>query len=178
MNNPPVLNRTFILVNKQITKVLANIVLDYFKSAKRDWESISITGEYETCLQICKLNLHWSLYEACLRGHEEIVNLLISKGADSWDYGLHATCRGGHLKIAQLMISKNTKNTGDFDFGLYGACRGGHMELVNLMIFKGANNWNVGLYEACSAGHIEIAQLMISRGANCCVSCSKPITDH
>ncbi len=49
-------------------------------------------------------------------------------------------------ELVELMLQKGANN---WNFGLYGACRGGHKELAELMIQKGANDWNRGLSGAC-----------------------------
>ena len=77
---------------------------------------------------------------ACLRGHIETVELLISKGADDWDDGLWNACEGGHREIVELMISKGAN---DWNWGLVGACEGGHIEIVELMISKGGDECRV-----------------------------------
>ncbi len=64
--------------------------------------------------------------------------------------------------VVQLMIEKGAEV---WNWGLSGACKGGHMEIVKLMIEKGATDWNRGLYDACEGGHIEIVKLMIEKGA-------------
>lgn len=59
---------------------------------------------------------------ACYRGHREIVELLISKGANDWNLGLANACFGRSSE---------------------------HQEIVELMISKGANNWTHSLQNAC-----------------------------
>lgn len=99
----------------------------------------------------------WGLEYACLGNspdHREIVELLISKGANNWHTGFMSACEGGNRKIIELMISKGVK---DWRRGLVRACAGGHREIVELMIAKGAYYyWNQGLAEACQSGHREI----------------------
>lgn len=77
--------------------------------------------------------------------------------------GLIAACEGGHFNVVNLMLSKGANNYND---GLFAACEGGHSELVKLMIDLGANDFNKGLHRACINNHIEVAKIMISKGAN------------
>ena len=77
--------------------------------------------------------------------------------------GLYGACRGGQLELAELMISKGANY---YDWGLFGACKGGHVTLAELMISKGAKDWNYGLYGACLGDHLELVQLMTSKGVN------------
>jgi hypothetical protein len=46
----------------------------------------------------------------------DIVNLMISKGATNWNWGVNGACKGG----------------------LKDACKGEHLEIIHLMISKGA----------------------------------------
>src|SRR3989344_4068680 len=55
------------------------------------------------------------------------------------DHGLGAACRGGNKDLIDLMISNGANN---WNYGLKGACIGGHRDLIDLMISKGASNWN------------------------------------
>ena len=143
-----IMHKTRELLHVHIHNDLATIVLGYVQSVGRDWESVAGAGEYETCLEIPVNIINDGLYGACLGGHIELVNLMISRGADDWNNGLS------------------------------GACRGGHIELVNLMISRGADDWNYGLSGACYGGHIELVNLMISRGANNCCRCNKSMIEH
>ena len=82
---------------------------------------------------------------------------------DDWNNGLYASCKVGSYQLVNLMISSGANYC---NWGLYGACEGGHIELAELMISHGANDWNEGLYNACIGDHIELVKLMISYGAN------------
>jgi len=71
-------------------------------------------------------------------------------------------CEIGHKEIVELLISKGANNWNE---GLDGACFGGNKEIVELLISKGANNWNEALCSACEGRNKEIAILMITKGA-------------
>lgn len=86
-------------------------------------------------------------------------------GRDMWDAGLHGACRGGHLDLVELMITKGAE---DFNTGMQCACTNGHIEIMKLMILKGGTNWNGCLYGACYGGYegyVKIAKYMIGKGA-------------
>ena len=68
---------------------------------------------------------------------------MISKGANNWNNGLYGACIGGHKEIVELMISKGARIIGILDYIEH--VKRGHIEIVELMISKGANNWNYGL---------------------------------
>jgi hypothetical protein len=152
---------------------IITIVVSYVQSAKRDWISIAEAGEYETCLAIPSHSI--GLIGACLGGYEQIVELMIARGASDWDGGLYGACRGGHKELVELMI---VCGAGDWNRGLYGACLGGHKELAELMIAQGANKWDNGLYWACRHGHKGLAELMITHGATMCMACSESLANH
>ncbi len=58
--------------------------------------------------KIIKMDLYWSwgLESACLKGHIDIVNLMIEKGANCWNWGLCDACKNDHIDIVKLMIEK------------------------------------------------------------------------
>ena len=94
------------------------------------------------------------------RGRKELVELLI---ANIWNEGLFHGCKGGHEQIVELMIARGANK---WNGGLSYSCQGGHKELVELMIAKGADNWNIGLFSSHRGGHKELVELMIAKGAH------------
>jgi ankyrin repeat protein len=118
------------------------------------------------------------LYGAAKRGHKDIVELLIAKGAevDKKDYrgytALFTAAQWGWKDIAELLIAKGANvNTigGDPRTPLYQAAEGNRIELVKLLIAKGANvnteNY-LPLYGAAASGNKEMVELLIAKGAN------------
>lgn len=104
-----------------------------------------------------------ALKSACANGRRDLVDFVISKGANSWEYGFVGACAGGHRDIVDLMISKGAT---DWKEGFISACDGGHRDIVDLMIEKGATAWDEGFVSACAGGHRDIVDLMIKKGAN------------
>ncbi len=119
-------------------------------------------------------------------GHEEIVELLITAGADlhattvsmlgggGW-IPLHSAARQGHRGIVELLIEMGTDvNTRDSvgKSTLHDATLEGHKEIVELLINKGADlnaesgYYGTPLHVAGSIGHKEIAKLLIANGAD------------
>jgi len=47
---------------------------------------------------------------ACLKGHLDIVEWMIKKGADNWNGGLFGACQGGYMEIIKLMIEKGANS--------------------------------------------------------------------
>jgi ankyrin repeat protein len=120
------------------------------------------------------------LQEACYDGHKNIVELLVSKGADvnskdKMGHGpLHLSCSQGHRDISELLISKGAHVNADYGKGspLYQACSGGHRDVAELLISKGADmkvkskSGNTLLHSACISGHKDVVELLISKGAD------------
>jgi hypothetical protein len=63
----------------------------------------------------------------CLGGHVDIVNMAITKGAQTYNSGLYYACRGGHRQIAHIMISKGACN---LNYALQGACEENQREMA------------------------------------------------
>ncbi len=125
---------------------------------------------------------NWGLEGACESGNIELVELMISKGANFFNYS-YATCKGSSKnkrKILNILISHGANNFYD---GLCGACEGSddsledakrRIELVKFMILKnieasptritqnGLQDWIYVIYSACKHGHPDIADLLVT----------------
>ena len=67
----------------------------------------------------------------------------------------------GHKNIVDYFIGKGANN---YNQALAFAIRGGHRELVDLFLSKGANNWNNGLFAAAEKGNKELIIYFIKKG--------------
>ena len=124
----------------------------------KDWKQI-IDLEIEYLYH--KLSPHSHVWKyACKSGKQSIINILISRGAIDWNWGLRGACEGGHQHIVELLIRRGANI---WNWGLWGACEGGHQNIVELMIKQGANDWDWGLWWACECGHQSVAQYIISQ---------------
>jgi hypothetical protein len=115
--------------------------------------------------------------EACQYGNLEIIKTLTDLtefDVKDFNAGLYKACVGGHKNLVDLMISNGAN---DWNIGLYGACIGGHVILAELMISNGAYNWNWGLKGARKNCHNDLIDLMISKGANPCYEIKMPTYD-
>ena len=65
------------------------------------------------------------------------------------------TCRSGNKEIVDLLISQGAD---DFHYSFQEACASGNMEIINLLISKGVNNWNDGLAYASTKKNIEVLE--------------------
>ena len=101
--------------------------------------------------------------EVARKGHLDILNFLIEKGANNWDWMAYGAAKGGHLDILKLAVEKGANNWNSI---AYGAAEGGNLAILNLLIGKGANNWNYISCGAAKGGHLDILKLAVGKGAN------------
>jgi ankyrin repeat protein len=112
---------------------------------------------------------------AAEKGHDEMVRLLIAKGADMDAYALCWAAEAGHTETVRLLIDEGADVDGRGDYGttaLAYAAWYGHTATVDLLIEKGAdvNAKNKGektaLMVAAGKGHIATVRLLIEKGAD------------
>ncbi|GFX52341.1 ankyrin repeat and KH domain-containing protein mask [Trichonephila clavipes] len=118
---------------------------------------------------------------ACAGGHEELVTLLLSRGADIEHRDkkgfapLMLASTAGHAGVVDILLNnaadieapaERTKDT-----ALSLACSGGRYEVVDILLARGANkeHRNVSDYTplslAASGGYVNIIKLLLSHGA-------------
>ncbi|XP_043657224.1 ankyrin repeat and KH domain-containing protein mask isoform X5 [Drosophila teissieri] len=137
-------------------------------------KTIEIDSETES-------NHDTALTLACAGGHEELVELLINRGAniehrDKKGFTpLILAATAGHDKVVDILLKHSaeleaqSERTKDTPLSL--ACSGGRYEVVELLLSVGANkeHRNVSDYTplslAASGGYVNIIKLLLSHGA-------------
>ncbi|KAG2455695.1 ankyrin repeat and KH domain-containing protein 1 isoform X8 [Polypterus senegalus] len=118
---------------------------------------------------------------ACAGGHEELVSVLLARGAniehrDKKGFTpLILAATAGHVGVVEILLDKGgdieaqSERTKDTPLSL--ACSGGRQEVVELLLLRGANkeHRNVSDYTplslAASGGYVNIIKILLNAGA-------------
>ena len=73
--------------------------------------------------------LNWGMAEAAHRGHEDIVRLMLFRGANNYNTGLTSAASGGHESIVRLMLDQGATN---YNEAMNSAAVTGHLSIVEL----------------------------------------------
>ncbi|XP_071098533.1 uncharacterized protein [Haliotis cracherodii] len=111
-------------------------------------------------------------------GHSDVVELLVSKGADvslvdkDGDNILRLACMGGHLEMVEYVLSLNVVDINSRGGGsqtpVMTAAEWRHRDVVELLVSKGADvslvdvNGDNILHWACRAGHLATVKFVLS----------------
>lgn len=121
------------------------------------------------------------LHIAVVEGHSEIVQYLISSGADvncKGMYGwspLHLAIKFNQSEIVKLLLTNKADPNFKMDWGntpLHTAAYTDHNDIAKWLIAAGANineidnEGNTPLHAAASRGHLEMLRFLISKGAD------------
>jgi ankyrin repeat protein len=119
-----------------------------------------------------------AVHFAAASGHEEVVKLLLKRGADATITSvlgmtpLSSACEGGHLGVVELLLDHQgvqalgmTASTGATP--LHHAARGGREDVVKFLVSKGVDansqcaNGLTPFTEASSRGHVGVARMLL-----------------
>ena len=189
--------QTFIDFSRELSKIAAPVYyasllgLDQALSELINSEQIesktipalSLASTFRIPKQINAQGGHYgnALQAASSEGHDQVVQMLLDKGADvnaqGGHYGnaLQAASSGGHDQVVQMLLDKGADvnaQGGHYGNALQAASSGGHDQVVQMLLDKGADvNAQGGYYgnalQAASwRGHDQVVQMLLDKGAD------------
>ena len=163
--NPRSLNQALMFACLGGHKEIIDLLIE--KGAK-NWNLAlrgAIQGDHIEIIELMleKPNIDDPLALSCLCPHLKIIESMINKGYNNFNYGLYHACYSGYIENVKYMIEKGANN---WDFGLIGAIKGSNIEIMKIMLDKGTISLNKALYEAYICESKEIIDFLISIGAN------------
>lgn len=119
-------------------------------------------------------DLHDGLCGACRGGHEDLVTLLIERGAHDFGRPLLDAALGGHLRVVQTIWPLVDPDDTFWRYSAFmDACKKGHLDIVHFLLENRAIDLSKrrysrrmvddALHEACRGGQLEVARLMIDQ---------------
>ena len=111
-------------------------------------------------------NMNFGLYGATRAENEELINFFISKGADDWAGAILRAAKAGNEDLVYRFIYKLNGKPFNIEEALYNAAISGNKELVYYFIELGAHNWNRAMAGAALGDHEDLVKYFISRGAD------------
>ncbi|XP_046329915.2 serine/threonine-protein phosphatase 6 regulatory ankyrin repeat subunit A-like isoform X2 [Haliotis rufescens] len=126
----------------------------------------------------CRWYSRTPVMEAAYYGHRDVVELLVSKGADvslvdkDGNNILHYACTGGYVEAVKLVLSLNVVDINSRGWRsrtpVMGAAHSGHRDVVELLVSKDADvslvdeDGNNILHYACVGGYVETVKYLLS----------------
>lgn len=150
------------------------------KSGQKQSDKKELLLRNKTHIVSCLIDNVSSLYIACFGGHNSIVQILLSKGADidlckkNGESPLYIACKNGHDATVTLLLNNGADVNlcmNDGTSPLTAACFDGHYSTVKILLIKGAdvnlcdNEGFSPLHVACQNEHNSTVQLLLSKKA-------------
>jgi ankyrin repeat protein len=129
-------------------------------------------------MQSSKLGQRSPLHVAAMRGHQNIVTELLTRGVDielqasNGSTALHLASWNGHLDVVDVLLDAkadvNATTTNGSTALLFASQKGHQSIVVRLLdghgdILKSAKSGWTALHAACFAGHVELAYMLLQR---------------
>jgi ankyrin repeat protein len=112
------------------------------------------------------------LYHACAHGHLDIVEYILSRGANIHNIvrsPIQIACVNGHLDVVRLLYTRGCNVRQRDDLVLQLACENGHEEVARYLQSLGADvraNNEAPIKMACLSGHLSVVKFLHSHGAD------------
>lgn len=106
----------------------------------------------------------------CEMGHKDILEMLLAIDDSNWNWGagVYEACKRGHMEVVEFLIEKAEKSYNwDWNYCLEGACEGANIGIIKLLIEKGASNWNQCLGSISEAEQLEIIEFALKKATVC-----------
>jgi ankyrin repeat protein len=106
---------------------------------------------------------NYALVCAAIDNHKDIMELLISEGANDYGGVMGNAARQGYKDIVEWMLKLGATQ---YSWALEMAAAGGHKDIIELMRQYGASSSSYAVREAVRGGHMEIVQLLLTYPTN------------
>jgi ankyrin repeat protein len=164
--------------NLEIAKFLiehgANIKIDdhclllYKASVNNDVEMVNFLINNGSAINPSKINDLQPIEGASMRGHLEVVKILIENGAYLDYRSVANACINGHLHVVKILVENGAKIRG-FDHAISYASKYNHLEIVNYLIEKGADihaDNDRSIRNASKNNNFKMVELLVENGAD------------
>ena len=111
----------------------------------------------------------------CNEGHKVVIKYLLDRGKlEDINSALYASCEGGHLDVVELLLSEGADIHAKHDFGetvMFAACQNEQLSVIEYLYKAGADvNASTGdgvslLAAASEVGNMDIVRFLLSKGA-------------
>lgn len=190
--------QTAAIVKSILPEVLAQLVIEYFRSARRLPGPLELAelGEYERLMIGCRVEDDFSrsyrseaLHGAMRSNYIEIIREVANKyKCDiSFSITLENAAFAGNAEVAQLLIDAEEKRCQCHSTSFAHSCNKGnmkemrrHMKQINTMTAMEyrKNMWTLGFSMACIGGQAKVMRIMATLGARHCMFCKTDANEH
>jgi len=110
------------------------------------------------------VNIQQVAINAAYEGREDIMNVMIQKGANDFYEIAKAAAKGGHMQIVEDMEKRGAGRYEEFEQDISeAAVEGGHLDIVIKMLETGIMNHQAIAEFAAEKGHLDIVKYMVKK---------------